>query len=415
MPSSHPVPPSCHCFSYLAAALDVRSAGRLAWLFVGAVLARGRRTVTTWIRAAGLSREYRSCYTAVSAAGRRADAIAARLVYQVVKPLVAGADRLTFALDDTPPPRYGPHVQGAGVHHNPCPGPAGSPYVYGHVWVVLGLLTAHPGWGVLALPLLARLYVRRTNLGGIDPRHRPPFRTKLELATDRMRWAVARVLRVSRRHGLRPRYLLLDRGFCSVDVVRSLQHGRHPFLMPLPLRGRPLAHPDGPSGSRVFAAARRSGWGEYTLANAAGRRATVRVCVKCRNWQGERGRHGRQRRVYAFRGIGPASVEWVRQAYRARFGIESSYRQMAQAKVVTTTRNPVVRLFRVGVALVVRNVWVWLHWDVRSAPRRGGRVVRLDRLRFKALLLWLLHVIEEQYGRWDLTYTERRLPRSVTP
>jgi hypothetical protein len=59
------------------------------------------------------------------------------------------------------------------------------------VWVVLALLAAHSSWGVLALPLLARLYVREKNLGGIDIRHRPPFRTKLELAVDLMRWAVA--------------------------------------------------------------------------------------------------------------------------------------------------------------------------------------------------------------------------------
>jgi hypothetical protein len=219
---------------------------------------------------------------------------------------------------------------------------------------------------------------------------------------------IQRLLRVARQQGIRPKYVLLDRGFCSVDVIRFLQHGRHPFLMPLPLRGRRADHPEGPSGSRVFAAARRSGWGEYTLTNAAGRRATVRVCVKCRNWKGERGRHGRQRLVYAFWGIEPARVEWVREVYRTRFGIESSYRQMIQAKVTTTTRNPLVRLFLVGVALVPRNVWVWLHWDVLSAPRRGGREVRLDRLQFKALLLWLLHVVEEQFGRMDLTYTERR-------
>ena len=56
--------------------------------------------------------------------------------------------------------------------------------------MVLGLLAAHPAWGVTALPLLARLYVRRKDLGGIDPSHRPPFRTKLELAADLMRWAV---------------------------------------------------------------------------------------------------------------------------------------------------------------------------------------------------------------------------------
>ena len=46
-------------------------------------------------------------------------------------------------------------------------------------------------------------------------------------------------------------------------------------------------------------------------------------------------------------------------------------------------------------------------------PRRGGRVVRLGCLRFKALLLWLLHVVEEQFGRWDVTQTERRRPRGV--
>lgn len=224
---------------------------------------------------------------------------------------------------------------------------------------------------------------------------------------------IQRLLRVARGAGIRPTYLLLDRGFYSVDVIRFLQHGRHPFLMPLPLRGRRADHPGGPTGSRVFAAARRSGWAEYTLTNAAGRRATVRVCVKCRNGQGERGRHGRQRLVYAVWAIDRASTEWVRQAYRARFGIESSYRQANQARVVTATRNPLVRLFLVGVALVLRNVWVWLHWEVLSVPRRGGRVVRLDRLRLKALLLWLLHVVEEQFGRLDVTYTERRPPRSV--
>jgi hypothetical protein len=70
---------------------------------------------------------------------------------------VAAADRLTLALDDTPTPRYGPHVQGVGVLHNPTPGPAGWLYIYGHVLVVLALLVAHPAWGVIALPLLARM------------------------------------------------------------------------------------------------------------------------------------------------------------------------------------------------------------------------------------------------------------------
>jgi hypothetical protein len=115
--------------------------------------------------------------------------IAMRLFLAVVKPQVKDAPRLTLAIDDTPTPRYGPHVQGAGVHHNPTPGPAGSPYVYGHIYVVLGVLAVHPVWGVVALPLLARLYVRKKDLIGIHPKHRPPFRTKLELAVELLRWA----------------------------------------------------------------------------------------------------------------------------------------------------------------------------------------------------------------------------------
>src|SRR5437016_8818450 len=112
MTSSHPLPAPCQWFARLASVLDRRSAPRLALLFLGALLARGRRTVTSWIRAAGLSQKYRCCYTTVAAAGKRAEGIAARLLNLVVKPLVAGLPRITLALDDTPTQRYGPYVQG---------------------------------------------------------------------------------------------------------------------------------------------------------------------------------------------------------------------------------------------------------------------------------------------------------------
>ena len=89
------------------------------------------------------------------------------------------------AIPHTPTKRNGPQVQGAGIHHDPTPGPAGSP----HVFVVLGLLVTHKAWGTIALPLLARLYVRKVDLPGIDPKHRPGSRTKLELAVELLRWA----------------------------------------------------------------------------------------------------------------------------------------------------------------------------------------------------------------------------------
>jgi len=42
---------------------------------------------------------------------------------------------------------------------------------------------------VIALPLLARLYVRKKDLPSIDPKHRPTFRTKLGLAVEMLQWA----------------------------------------------------------------------------------------------------------------------------------------------------------------------------------------------------------------------------------
>src|SRR5262249_57734515 len=46
-----------------------------------------------------------------------------------------------------------------------------------------------------------------------------------------------RLLAQAAKAGVRPRYLLLDRGFCSVAVVRYPQAARHPLPLPPPLPG----------------------------------------------------------------------------------------------------------------------------------------------------------------------------------
>ena len=43
-------------------------------------------------------------------------------------------------------------------------------------------------------------------------------------------------------------------------------------------------------------------------------------------------------------------------------------------------------------------------------PRRGGRVILLERLRWETLLLWLLHVAEKTFGVADTIFTDRALP-----
>jgi putative transposase len=217
-------------------------------------------------------------------------------------------------------------------------------------------------------------------------------------------WAdvLCRLLKRVRAAGIQPRLLLLDRGFFSVAVVRYLQAARVPFLMPVVLRGRQAHDPRGPSATRVFAAWKQSGWSSYSWRNDEGPQAAVSIGVAVTY----RRRHGKKKRttlVYAYWGISPPSPEWVRETYRLRFGIETSYRQMNQARIRTCTRNPLLRLLVVGIALIRRNVWVWLHLLVVSIPRRGGRNLCLAKLRFRTMLLWLLHLVEETLGVHDAT------------
>jgi hypothetical protein len=43
-----------------------------------------------------------------------------------------------------------------------------------------------------------------------------------------------------------------------VEVIRSLQRARRPFLMPVVCHGRKANHPLGPSGSNVFKAMKKT-------------------------------------------------------------------------------------------------------------------------------------------------------------
>jgi len=165
--------------------------GRLAWrllpLLRGMLFAQGRRTVASWLRAAALGKDFRQYYYFLGSLGPRAGVIAAVLLRLAVGVILPG-ERLLFGLDDTPTKRYGPHVEGAGVHHNPTPGPAGQKFLYGHVWVTLALLVRHPLWGAIGLPLRAWLYVRRKHIGQLPRWYRVAFRTKLEMAAEAVAW-----------------------------------------------------------------------------------------------------------------------------------------------------------------------------------------------------------------------------------
>ena len=151
--------------SVLQAVLDRRNAFRLAIIFAGMFLADDRRTASAWFVAAGVRDDWDRFYDCLISVGRTSGKLATAVLGLIVQKLAATCgDRILLAMDDSPTARYGRHVEGAGVHHHPTPGPADGEWLYGHNWVALAWLANHPAWGVIALPLRSLLYVREVDV-----------------------------------------------------------------------------------------------------------------------------------------------------------------------------------------------------------------------------------------------------------
>ena len=174
---------------YVATGLHARNRWRLPVILFGMLFADGRRTVTTWLRASDVADDFQSFYYFLSAVGRKTNLVATRLLMLILRTLPLG-DRVLLVIDDSPTKRFGPKVEGADVHHNPTPGPADQPFLYGHVWVTISIAVRHPKWGAIGLPLQAMLYVRKKTMPAIPKERRwHRFATKLQLAARLVEWA----------------------------------------------------------------------------------------------------------------------------------------------------------------------------------------------------------------------------------
>jgi DDE superfamily endonuclease len=201
---------------WLAAGLHGRSRWRFSLILLGMVFARGRRTVTTWLRAAGISDDFAGYYYFLQPLGRKSKALAQRLFMLLLMRLETGP-RVLLAVDDSPTKRYGPQVQGAGIHHNPTPGPADQKFLYGHIWVTIALVLRHPLWQTIGLPLLGLLYVRAKDIAKIPAQQGWKFRTKLELAVQSLRQFAQLAIAAGK----------------TVWVVADGAYAKRPFLQPL--------------------------------------------------------------------------------------------------------------------------------------------------------------------------------------
>jgi len=201
---------------------------------------------------------------------------------------------------------------------------------------------------------------------------------------------VARLLTQVEAQGVRIRRVYADKGFCSIAVLTWLAAHHLPAIVAAPIRGKQ-------GGTRALCRGPRSYRTTHTFQSAEHGRLTVDVAVA---------------RTYARRRSGKRTVSWclyacpgvrdtpqrIRKRYRRRFGIESSYRQMEQVRARTTSPNPALRFLLMGLALLVLNVWIDLHWLFLRIPgRRPARVARAA-FRLDRMTRFLTRAIERYYG-----------------
>jgi hypothetical protein len=220
MASYHTPPEWEERVQWLAEVLHGRSSWRFSIVLLGALFASGRRVVASWIRAAGVSHDFQDFYFFLQSVGRKWKELGTRLLVLVL-PLLKDQQRVLLAIDDSPTKRYGPHVQGAGIHHDPTPGPSGNAFCYGHVWVTLAVILRHPRWGTIGLPIFSWLYVRQQDVPKIPKRFGWTFQTKLQQAAD----LVLRAAKLLQHHG--------KQVWCVADGA----YAKRPFVQPLLKQG----------------------------------------------------------------------------------------------------------------------------------------------------------------------------------
>jgi putative transposase len=211
-----------------------------------------------------------------------------------------------------------------------------------------------------------------------------------------MKNVVQRLLLIVRRRDIRIKFLLLDKVFFNVETLSYLKRAGHGFLIPAVPRDR---KPKGRKKATGLRALLKKNHGYYPLTLESNvrrkkRRTRVTICVASKYWiHNKSGQHRRKKMLYAVWKV-RLHPQAIRATYRKRFCIETSYRQMNEARIRTCTRDPRLRLLFVGIAMVLRNVWVWLHFKLAKEKWSDEPRLFQELLRFKEMLLWITQVVQ---------------------
>lgn len=234
-----------------------------------------------------------------------------------------------------------------------------------------------------------------------------------------MKEVMQQLVAIIRRRKVKIRFLLLDKGFYSVSVISYLKRAGLGFIMPAIVRGRKPKKRRTATGLRAIRN-RRNGYYRHTITTTAdgrARRTSVTICVASKDYKHRKtGERRRKKLLYAISKVRLTPAE-IREIYRTRFGIETSYRQMNEARIKTCTRDPRQRLLFVGIALVLRNVWIRLHFRLAKKKWSDNLILCEELLRFRQMLHWIEQIAQSDdvfHPKEGIKYIEyQRLMKSL--
>ncbi len=188
----------------------------------------------------------------------------------------------------------------------------------------------------------------------------------------------------------------LDKGFCSLPVLKTLKRRKIKFILPIPVCGKL-------GGVRKLFEASGSHQTTYRLTSPKPGALEISAVAVKKYSKGRYKRKGARWFAYAVAGLSK-SVEphQVFEMYRQRFGIETSYRQMNQVRARTTSRNPVIRLLLVGLAFILFNLYIANRQQFAICLKNPAKPFSKFWLTLRRLARMLAHAVENLYDLADV-------------
>jgi putative transposase len=218
---------------------------------------------------------------------------------------------------------------------------------------------------------------------------------------DELAEIVAALLRRLRILGLKVKRLYLDKGFCSIPVLRYLEKSGWPAILACPIRGKK-------GGTRGLCQGRKSYRTQHTFKSNENGSFTAPVAIVRSFTTRKRSKRKKRRATWLVYVVlnGEFNPKTVRKLYRKRFGIETSYRCMRQVRAWTTSRNGALRFLLMSLGFILINLWVELRWRFCQIKQRGRRQIDAKRFELQRLVTFLNQAIQKIYGVVSFIHSE---------